>query len=106
MSTPGGNPVTEVPGLSPRSPPEIVVGLLVFVTVLPARTLKFPAVSNGTAGGPAHAAAGVVNIQLKSAARLLPNVSAAPVVIVAVYTVFTARPGDAGVKVAVSVVGS
>src|ERR1700693_5671748 len=105
MSVPGGNPVTEVPGLSPRSPPVIVVRP-VLVTVLPARTLKFPAVSSGTAGGPAHVAAAVVNIQLKSAASGLPNVSVAPVVIVAVYTVFTSRPGDAGVNVAVSLVRS
>ena len=107
VSSPGGNPVTEVPGLSTRSPPVIVVpGVGVLVTVEPARTLKFPAVSNATGGGPEHAAAAVVNIQLKSAASVLPNVSAAPVVIVAVYVVLTASPGDRGVKVAVSVAGS
>jgi hypothetical protein len=38
LTVPGGNPVTEVPGLNPRSP-VIVVGP-VLVTVLPARTPK------------------------------------------------------------------
>jgi len=43
---PGGNPVTDVPGLSPRSP-LIVVGP-VFVIVDPASTAKFAAVPSGT----------------------------------------------------------
>jgi len=81
VSVPGGNPVTEVPGLSPRSPPVIVVGP-VLVTVEPARILKFPAVSNGT--GELQAAVAVMKLHVKLAASLFPNVSAAPVVIVAV----------------------
>jgi hypothetical protein len=39
---PGGNPVTDVPGLSPRSP--VMTEAPVFVIVLPARTAKPAAV--------------------------------------------------------------
>jgi len=102
---PGGNPVTEVPGLSPRSPPVIVVMRAVLVTVEPPRTLKPPAVSNGT--GDEHATAEVVKVHVKLAASPLPNWSCAPVVMVAVKVVFRARPGGlAGVKVAVLLAGS
>jgi hypothetical protein len=47
--TPGGNPVTEVPVLSPRSPPVMIVSP-VFVTVELARISKFAADPSGTAG--------------------------------------------------------
>ena len=46
VTTPGGNPVTDVPGLSPRLP-VILVGP-VFVMPAPARTAKLPAVPRGT----------------------------------------------------------
>jgi hypothetical protein len=46
FTCPGGNPVTDVPGLSPRSPLTVVGP--VFVTVDPARTAKFAAVPSGT----------------------------------------------------------
>jgi len=44
LSTPGPNPVTAVPGLTPRSP--LMTVLPVLVTVLPARTAKVVAVPN------------------------------------------------------------
>ena len=50
--------------------------------------------------GAAHAVVVVLKVQTKSLANVLPNVSVAPVVIVAVYRVFSAR-AVAGVKVAV-----
>ena len=100
MSVPGGNPVTEVPGLSPRFPPAMVVGP-VLVTVEPARTLKFPAVPNGTGDGGAHVAE-VVKVHTKLAASGRPDVSCAPVVIVAVNLVLGARLVE-GVKVAILV---
>jgi hypothetical protein len=46
LTMPGGNPVTAVPGLTPRSP-SIVLGP-VLVTVLPARTAKLAAVPRFT----------------------------------------------------------
>ncbi len=47
--TPGGNPVTEVPGLSPRLPE--IVEEPVLVTVVPARIAKVLAVPIGTDEG-------------------------------------------------------
>jgi len=67
------------------------------VTVEPAKIPKPQALPNAMA--PWQGAAAVVNIQVKSAARPFPNVSFAPVVIVAVYAVFSAR-GLEGVNVA------
>ena len=61
--TPGGNPVTEVPVLSPRSPPVIIVSP-VFVTVELARISKFAADPSGTAVWQACVA--VVKLQTKS----------------------------------------
>ncbi len=46
VTMPGGNPVTAVPGLTPRSPLTLV--WLVLVTVLPARTPKLLAVPRPT----------------------------------------------------------
>src|ERR1700691_2222969 len=43
---PGGNPVTAVPGLTPRSPLMLLGPVL--VTVVPARTAKLPAVPSPT----------------------------------------------------------
>ena len=55
-----------------------------------------------TVGGPVwHTVLPVVKLHTKLAVIALPKVSIAPVVIVAVYTVFSARLAD-GVKVAVS----
>ena len=103
---PGGNPVTALPGLSPRSPPVMVVAP-VLVTVEPARTLKFPAVSNGThvdtgggGGGGAHTGE-VVNFHTLFVASVLPKLSATPVVTVAVKVVLGARGNVVGVKVAI-----
>jgi hypothetical protein len=49
-----------------------------------ARIPKPQAVPNAMAEGAAHGAAAVMKVQEESFASLLPNVSAAPVVIVAV----------------------
>jgi hypothetical protein len=46
VTTPGGNPVTEVPGLTPTSPWIALASVL--VTVVPARTAKVPAVPRPT----------------------------------------------------------
>jgi hypothetical protein len=46
LMVPGGKPVTELPGLNPRSPVTTVGP--VFVTVEPARTAKLSAVRRGT----------------------------------------------------------
>jgi hypothetical protein len=46
FTMPGGNPVTEVPGLRPRFPLMTVPRVL--VTVVPARTPKLPAVPRPT----------------------------------------------------------
>jgi hypothetical protein len=73
------------------------------VTVELARTLKFPAVPNGT--GEEHVMAAVMNVNVKFIASPLPKRSFAPVVIVAMKVVFSAR-GAVGVKVAVVPVGS
>src|SRR5579859_1333299 len=48
-ASPGGNPVTAVPGLTPTSP-ETTVGP-VLVTVDPARTEKFPMKGQSATGG-------------------------------------------------------
>jgi hypothetical protein len=47
LRTPGGNPVTAVPGLTPRSP--VMTVLPVLVTVLLARTAKVVAVPSAGA---------------------------------------------------------
>jgi hypothetical protein len=49
VAWPGGKFVTDVPGESPSFSPN-KVGVLVFVTVDPARTLYSDAVANGTVG--------------------------------------------------------
>jgi hypothetical protein len=67
------------------------------VTVEPARIPNPQAVPVGMGAG--QGAAAVVNVHTKSAASAMPNWSRAPVVIAAVYWVFSAR-GLEGVKVA------
>src|SRR5437667_5716726 len=98
LTVPGGNPVTAVPGLSPRSPLTVVAPVL--VTVEPARTANVLA-APGAVGGWVAAVAAVVKLQLKSAASALPARSLAPVVTVAVNVVRGTR-ALAGVKVAVT----
>jgi hypothetical protein len=84
----------------------------VFVTVVAARIPKVQAAPNGEGGaggggggggvGGAHGAE-VVNVHTLLAARVLPNVSATPVVIVAVKVllVVPSPGGVGGVKVAI-----
>src|SRR2546428_6448149 len=93
----GGNPVTAVPGLSPRSPLTVVAPVL--VTVEPARTANVLAAPRATGACPAGVAA-VVKLQTKFAASALPARSLAPIVIVAVKTALGARV-LAGVRVAI-----
>jgi hypothetical protein len=69
------------------------------VTVEPPRIPKLQAVPNAVDG--AGQAPEVVNVHTKLAASVLPNVSAAPVVMVAVKVVLAARLA-VGVKVATS----
>src|SRR5438093_4553128 len=81
LTVPGGNPVTAVPGFSPRSPLTLVAPVL--VTVEPARTANVLAAPRATGACPAGVAA-VVKLQTKFAASALPARSRAPVVTVAV----------------------
>ena len=55
LTSPGGNPVIAVPGLTPRSP--LITDGPVFVTVWPPRTPKLSAVPSPTAGCAAWAVA-------------------------------------------------
>src|ERR1041385_1710006 len=77
-----GDPVTDVPGLNPRSP-LIVVGP-VLVTVEAARTANVLADPRATGAGPPDVPAAVVKLQLTSLASAVPARSLAPVVTVAV----------------------
>src|SRR5438552_6653078 len=95
LTVPGGNPVTAVPGLTPRSPLTVVAPVL--VTVEPARTANVVAAPRATGACPAGVTA-VVKLQTKFAASALPARSLVPVVTVAVYTARGAR-ALAGVKV-------
>src|SRR5688572_1042559 len=97
LTVPGGNPVTAVPGLSPRSPLTLVAPVL--VTVEPARTANVLAAPRATGACPAGVAA-VVKLQLKSVGSALPARSLAPVVTVAVKTALGASV-LIGVKVAI-----
>src|SRR5438105_10633063 len=98
LTIPGGNPVTAVPGLSPRSPLTLVAPVL--VTVEPARTANVVAAPRATGACPAGVAP-VVKLQLKSVASALPARSLDPVLTVVVNVVSGARL-PAGVKVAVT----
>jgi hypothetical protein len=77
-----GDPVTEAPGLSPRSPLIVVVGML--VTVEAARTANVLADPRATGARPPDVPPAVVKLQLKSPASAVPARSLAPVVTVAV----------------------
>jgi hypothetical protein len=76
----------------------------VFVTVEPARIPKVQAAPNpaGGGGGGGHAAE-IVNLHTKLAASAMPNVSCAPVVIVAVKVALGGARGTEAVKVAILV---
>ena len=63
---PGGNPVTAVPGLTPRSP--LMVLGPVLVTVVPARTAKLPAVPRPTGAVSARAGCEAMNKAMAPAA--------------------------------------
>src|SRR5437867_6215676 len=97
LTVPGGNPVTAVPGLSPRSPLTVVAPVL--VTVEAARTANELAAPRATGAWPAAVAA-VVKLHTKFAASALPARSLAPIVIVAVKTALGASV-LIGVKVAI-----
>jgi len=104
VSVPGGNPVTEAAGDIPISPVTWVGPTLLTTGVAP----KIPneqAVPNAIPVGGGGQDAGVVKLHVKLAARLLPKVSATPVVIVALNTVFSAR-GLVGLKVATLVLAT
>jgi hypothetical protein len=61
-----------------------------------------PPVRGGGGSSAEHGPTGVVNVHVKSEARELPKVSAAPVLMAAVKVEFAARATE-GVKVAISV---
>src|SRR5437870_104919 len=69
MTTPGGKPVTEEPGETPKSPLTTVGPVL--VTVLPPRTAKLAAVPNAGAG--AASADGRPDPRTTPAARPAPS---------------------------------
>jgi len=75
VTIPGGNPVTAVPGLTPRSP-LIALGP-VLVTVLPARTAKLPAVPRPTGAVAAPAGWEAKNMPIAPAAATGPTASQA-----------------------------
>src|SRR2546426_20810 len=83
LTIPGGNPVTAVPGLSPRSPLTVVAPVLVIVEA--ASTANVLAAPRATGACPLSVAAvAVLKLQTKFAASALPARSLAPVVTVAV----------------------
>src|SRR5438093_744455 len=79
LTVPGGNPVTAVPGLSPRSPLTLVAPVL--VTVEPARTANVLAAPRATGAGPAAevevASAGVADPKAGAKAGAMAAVTAA-----------------------------
>src|SRR5439155_14298005 len=74
LTVPGGNPVTAVPGLSPRSPLTVVAPVL--LTVEPARTANVLAAPRATGAGPAAEAAvvsaGIANPKAGAKAAVTP----------------------------------
>ena len=103
---PGGNPVIEAAGHIPTSPPVTFVRPTLLTTGVPPRIPKLQAVPKGEGAGSGVGGGGqgadVVNVHAKLAASGLPNVSAAPVVIVAVKVVLAVRAA-VGMKVAILV---
>ncbi len=61
LTTPGGNPVIDVPGLTPTSPTMVVAPVL--VTVVPPRTAKLAAAPRG----------GAVAIKIRSSNRSIAS---------------------------------
>jgi hypothetical protein len=66
VTMPGGNPVTAVPGLTPRFPWMRLGPVL--VTVCPARTAKLPAVPRPTGAVAATAGCEAMNMAMAAAA--------------------------------------
>ena len=91
----------EAAGHIPTSPPVIAVGPVLLTTGVAPR-IPNPQADPCPGGGTGTHTADVVNVHTKLAANLLPNMSAAPVVIVAVKVVLAERAAE-GVKVAVLV---
>jgi hypothetical protein len=75
ITRPGGNPVTAVPGLTPRSP--LIMLRPVLVTVCPARTAKLPAVPSPTGAVAATAGWAAMNMAMAPAAATGPAASQA-----------------------------
>jgi hypothetical protein len=80
VTTPGGKPVTDEPGLTPRFPPTPVSALMtvnpVLVTVDPPSTVKVPAVPSGTGEGLGNAEAaeaGNINVTAPTSTRPITN---------------------------------
>jgi len=76
FTKPGGNPVMEVPGLTPRSP--LITDGPVLVTVEPARTAKLPAVPRPTgavaaAAGPTPTAAIAAIATVRASERVISH---------------------------------
>jgi hypothetical protein len=71
VTVPGGNPVTAVPGLTPRSP--LMALGPVLVTVVPARTAKLPAVPR-----PTGAVAAVAGCEARNMATAIAPAAAEP----------------------------
>ena len=84
---PGGNPVIALPGDMSTSP-LTTLAPTALVMAEPAK-IPVPQSSGAIAMGAGQAVVAVVNIHTKACASPLPNWSCAPVVIVAVYWVFT-----------------
>jgi len=101
VTVPGGNPVIESAGHIPTSPVTMVGPTLLTTGVAP-RIPKLQAAPKAMTGGGVPHVEGVVNVHTLLAASALPNVSCAPVVIVAVKRVLGAREPE-GVKVATMV---
>src|ERR1700704_5134026 len=99
MDAGGPNPVIALPGHTPTSPLTVVAVPTTLVAVEPARIPKLQAVPSPVDG--AGQITEVVNVHTKLAASVLPKVSAAAVVMVAVKVVLGARVA-VGVKLATS----
>lgn len=74
-TSPGGKPVTAVPGLTPRFP-EMIDGP-VLVTVVPANTAKDVAVPNPTEGWAADATGVPTTLPKTTTATMVPTASTA-----------------------------
>lgn len=75
LTIPGGNPVTAVPGLTPRLPLTVVGP--VFVTALPPSTPKLPAVPRGGRIAPARTDMGTVDMNARVPSNVMTTSVAA-----------------------------